>query len=99
MAEELKPSYSFNDDRLNELKSLFPEAFEDGVFSIDTLKESIGDYSTDSFVKEHFGLNWVGKMDARRIAAKSPTGTLRAQKGQGINEDSTNNIFIEGENL
>lgn len=99
MAEELKPSYSFSDDRLNELKQLFPEAFEDGVFNIDTLKELIGEFSTDDSVQEHFGLNWVGKRDARRIAAKAPTGTLKPCPGEGINEDSTENIFIEGDNL
>ncbi|WP_019669914.1 site-specific DNA-methyltransferase [Eudoraea adriatica] len=99
MAEEFTPQYSFTDDRLNELKQLFPEAFEDGVFNLNTLKELIGEYSTDSSVKEHFGLNWMGKQDARRIAAKAPTGTLKPCPGEGVNEDSTENIFIEGENL
>ena len=99
MAEELKPSYSFSDDRLNELKQLFPEAFEDGVFNIDTLKELIGEFSTDDSVQEHFGLNWVGKRDARRIAAQAPTGTLKPCPGEGVNEENTENIFIEGENL
>ncbi|QBA63661.1 site-specific DNA-methyltransferase [Muriicola soli] len=99
MAEEFTPQYTFTDDRLNELKQLFPEAFEDGVFNLNTLKELIGEYSTDSSVKEHFGLNWVGKQDARRIAAKAPTGTLKPCPGEGVNEDATENIFIEGENL
>ena len=27
MAEEFKPQYTFTDDRLNELKQLFPEAW------------------------------------------------------------------------
>ena len=99
MVEKFQPSYTFEDDRLNELKQLFPEAFEDGVFNVDTFKELIGDFSTDNSDKEHFGLNWVGKQDARRIAAKPPTGTLKPCKGEGINEDNTENIFIEGENL
>ena len=99
MAEEFKPQYSFTDDRLNELKQLFPEAWEDGVFNVDTLRSLIGDYSTDNSVKEHFGLNWVGKQDARKIASKPPTGTLKPAPGEGVNEDSTENLFIEGENL
>ena len=57
MAEEFKPQYTFTDDRLNELKQLFPEAWEDGVFNVDTLKTLIGEYSTDNNIKEHFGLN------------------------------------------
>lgn len=99
MAEEFKPQYTFTDDRLNELKQLFPEAWEDGVFNVDTLKTLIGEYSTDNNIKEHFGLNWVGKQDARKIAAKPPTGTLKPCPGEGVNEDNTENIFIEGENL
>ncbi len=99
MAEEFKPQYSFTDDRLNELKQLFPEAWEDGVFNVDTLRSLIGDYSTDNSVKEHFGLNWVGKQDARKIASKPPTGTLKPAPGEGVNEDNTENLFIEGENL
>tara|TARA_B110000967_G_C18894705_1_gene569749 strand:+ start:2635 stop:4470 length:1836 start_codon:yes stop_codon:yes gene_type:complete len=99
MPQEFKPQYNFTDDRLNELKQLFPEAWEDGVFNVDTLKTLIGDFSTDNTVKEHFGLNWVGKQDARKIAAKPPTGTLKPCLGEGVNEDSTENIFIEGENL
>lgn len=99
MAEEFIPQYNFTDNRLNELKQLFPEAYEDGVFNLDTLKELLGDYRTDNTVKEHFGLNWVGKQEARKIAAKAPTGTLQPCIGEGINEDTTENIFIEGENL
>tara|TARA_R110000868_G_scaffold409459_2_gene694976 strand:+ start:5759 stop:7756 length:1998 start_codon:yes stop_codon:yes gene_type:complete len=99
MPQEFKPQYSFTHDRLNELKQLFPEAWEDGVFNVDTLKTLIGDFSTDNTVKEHFGLNWVGKQDARKIAAKPPTGTLKPCLGEGVNENTTENIFIEGENL
>ena len=99
MAEELKPQYNFTDDRLNELKQLFPEAWEDGVFNVDTLRSLLGDYSTDNSVKEHFGLNWVGKQDARKIASKPPTGTLKPAPGEGVNEDNTENLFIEGDNL
>lgn len=99
MAQEFTPSYTFSEDRLNELKQLFPEAFEDGIFNVDTLKELIGDFTTDNSSNEHFGLNWVGKQDARRIASKPPTGTLKPCLGEGVNEDTTENIFIEGENL
>lgn len=99
MSQEFTPTYTFSEDRLNELKQLFPEAFEDGVFNVDTLKTLIGEFATDNTEKEHFGLNWVGKQDARKIATKPPTGTLKPCPGEGVNEDITENIFIEGENL
>lgn len=99
MAEEFKPGYNFSDDRLKELLQLFPEAFEDGKFNVDTLKELIGDYSTDNTIQEHFGLNWVGKKDARRMAAKPPTGTLKPCINESRTEIKSGNIFIEGDNL
>ena len=99
MAEKLNPSFTFTDDRLNELKSLFPEAFEDGQLNLDTLQNLIGDFSIDQKTKEHFGLNWVGKRNARIIAAKPPTGTLIPCINEGKNENSSDNIFIEGENF
>lgn len=99
MPQEFKPSYTFSEDRLNELKQLFPEAFEDGVFNVDTLKELIGEFATDNNTKEHFGLNWVGKLNSKKLAAKPPTGTLKSCIGEGENEEITGNIFIEGENL
>lgn len=99
MPQEFRPSYTFSEDRLNELKQLFPEAFEDGVFNVDTLKELIGEFATDNNAKEHFGLNWIGKQDAKRIAAKPPTGTLKPCFDEGVKENTSENIFIEGENL
>ena len=40
---------------------------EDGVFNVDTPKTLIGEYSTDNNIKEHFGLNWVGKQMQRKL--------------------------------
>ena len=99
MAQDFTASYTFTNDRLKEIKTIFPEAFEDGKFNVDTLKTLIGDFKTDNSAKEYYGLNWVGKQDARRIASKPPTGTLKPCPGEGVNEDNSKNIFIEGENL
>ena len=95
MPQDFKPSYTFTEDRLNDLKQLFPEAFEDGVFNVDTLKELIGEHSTSNKIKEHFGLNWMGKQDARKIASKPPTGTLKPCPGEGVNEDTTEQTNVE----
>jgi len=48
---------------------------------------------------ERFGLFWPGKREARRLASMPSKGTLVPAPGEGVNEDSTRNIFIEGENL
>ena len=99
MAEELKRKYDFKEEQLEQLKQLFPECVEDGVFNMESLKELLDDEATDNTQAEHFGLNWPGKKEARKMASIPPTGTLKPAPGEGVNEDDTENIFIEGENL
>jgi len=53
----------------------------------------------DDEAQEHFGLTWPGKREARSLAAMPSKGALIPQPGEGINEDNTHNIFIEGDNL
>ena len=99
MAEELIPSFSFTEDRLNELRELFPESFQDGKINLDVLKEIIGENKLEEPASEFFGLNWMGKKQARRLTATPPTGTLKPAPGEGENEDVAKHIFIEGDNL
>ncbi|MGD2158346.1 MAG: site-specific DNA-methyltransferase [Anaerolineales bacterium] len=96
--EKLRPSFTFTEDRLKELKTVVPEAFADGKINWDVLREALGEYLEEED-QEHFGLTWPGKRDSRRLAAMPSKGTLVPQPGEGINEGSTHNIFIEGENL
>jgi adenine-specific DNA-methyltransferase len=107
--ERLRPSFTFDEDRLNELKKIVPEAFADGKINWEALKDSLGDYVEDEeAAQEHFGLFWPGKRDARRIASFPSKGTLTPVYGEGLKRDGTpdsnghndsRNIFIEGENL
>jgi adenine-specific DNA-methyltransferase len=98
--ERLRPEYLFDQDRIDALRSIAPEVFADGKINWSTLKEALGtQIEDDEADAEHFGLFWPGKREARRFASLPSTGTLVPAKGEGINEDSTGNIFIEGENL
>lgn len=98
--QRLKPEHFFDQDRLAALKELAPEAFADGKINWATLKDALGgeleDQEEDA---EHFGLSWPGKREARRMAGKPSTGTLVPAWGEGVDEGSTRNIYIEGENL
>ena len=96
--EKLRPSFTLTEDRLRELAAVVPEAFADGRINWDTLREALGEQLEDE-TQEHFGLFWPGKREARRLAAMPSKGTLVPQPGQGVDEDSTHNIFIEGDNL
>lgn len=95
---KLRPSFTLTEDRLRELQAVIPEAFADGRINWDTLKEALGETLEDED-KEHFGLFWPGKREARRLAALPSKGTLIPQPGAGVDEDSTHNLFIEGDNL
>jgi adenine-specific DNA-methyltransferase len=96
----LRPSFTFDDDRLAALRALVPEAFADGRINWDTLHEALGDHLEDEAADaEHFGLFWPGKRQARRLAVRPPDGALVPCPGQGVDEAATRNLFIEGENL
>lgn len=94
-------------DNILKLKELFPEAFtEDGSadyadrrrrIDFEVLKELLGEYVSDK--DERYSFTWNGKSKARMIAQTPSTGTLRPCKEESVDWDSTQNIFIEGDNL
>lgn len=97
---KLRPDYMFDEDRLEELKTVVPEAFADGKLNWDILKEVLGPYlEAEVDETEYFGLFWPGKREARRLASLPSDGTLEPQPGLGVNEDGTHHVFVEGENL
>jgi adenine-specific DNA-methyltransferase len=96
--EKLRPSFTFTEDRLRELQQVVPEAFADGKINWDTLREALGEQLEEEG-EEHFGLFWPGKREARRLASMPSKGSLIPQPGEGVDEENTHNIFIEGENL
>lgn len=92
---------AFEEESRRELRSLFPEVFADGQVNLTRLRELLeeGEAGVVEAGNEHYGLNWPGKQAARRQAAKSPTGTLRAGSGEGFAEATTHNLLIVGDNL
>lgn len=92
-------SYPYLQDRLQQLEQAVPEAFTDGKINWDTLREILIADLEDEGRDEYFGLNWPGKREARKRAATPSHGTLVPAPGEGVNEDNTENLFIEGDNL
>lgn len=84
-------------DNVIKLKQLFPEAFTEGKVDFDALKEVLGEYIDGR--DERYSFTWNGKSKARKIAQTPSTGTLRPCKEESIDWDSTQNLFIEGDNL
>lgn len=90
------------DERLEALKQLYPEIFSDGKINLDAFK----DVTNTSDLPEgqdktpgYYGLYWPGKRAAKQLARKEPEGTLEPVPGDGVDEDTTHNIYIEGDNL
>ena len=108
--EKIRPEFYFDDEKINQLKQIVPECFEDGKINFETLRQNLGDWAQDEDDEnlEHFGLFWPGKSLARKLASIPSDGTLEPIYGQGLKPDGTpdndgendsKNIFIEGENL
>ena len=82
---------------VGKLKELFPEAFTEGKVDFEALKEVLGTFVDDR--DERYSFTWNGKSKARMIAQTPSTGTLRPCKEESVDWDTTQNIFIEGDNL
>lgn len=80
-----------------QLAELVPEAIADGKVDVEKLKELLGDDVGDD--RERFGLFWPGKKDALRAAQEPTTATLRPDRENFKDWDTTKNVFIEGDNL
>lgn len=85
---------SANKDKLH---AVFPECFTEGRLDIDKLLSLCGEYITDDFEKYEF--KWKGKSDCLRLAQKRSTATLRPVPGDSVKWDTTQNLYIEGDNL
>ena len=90
------------DERLEALKQLYPEIFSDGKINLDAFKDVTGTSDLpegQDRTPGYYGLYWPGKRAAKQLARKEAEGTLEPVPGDGINEDTTHNIYIEGDNL
>ncbi|MCK4620592.1 MAG: site-specific DNA-methyltransferase [Desulfuromonadales bacterium] len=79
------------------LREIFPEVFKEGGVDFEALRQLLGDAVDEG--EEKFGLNWHGKKKARQIALTPSSGTLRPCLEESVDWDTTQNLFIEGDNL
>lgn len=84
-------------DNIEQLKQLFPEVFTEDKLDFTALQAALGEYIETS--EERYNFTWHGKAQARRIAQTPSTGTLRPCKEESKDWDTTQNLFIEGDNL
>lgn len=84
-------------ENIGKLKKIFPEIVTEEKVDFRVLREILGDNIEDE--EEYYRFSWAGKSDARREAHKPSTGTLRPSKGESVNWESTQNLYLEGDNL
>lgn len=76
----------------------FPEAIKDGEVDFTALKEEMGEFHEVS--SEHYDFTWAGKQSAKKEAQSDIFGkTLKYKPQDSLNPDTTENIYIEGDNL
>lgn len=84
-------------EKINKIKEIFPEAICEGKIDFERLSEELGHFKEDK--EERYRFEWAGKSQAIKIAQTPSMGTLRPCKEESKNWDTTQNLYIEGDNL
>ena len=88
-------------DNISKLKEIFPEVVNgDNQIDFDNLRDILEkDIEVVDYTEEHYKFTWWGKKESKRKALESTTKTLRPSKKDSKNWNTTENIYIEGDNL
>lgn len=79
------------------LKQMFPEVVTEGKIDFEKLKLLLGEEI--EIRNEKYEFTWNGKADAIKLAQTPSMGTLIPDKESSKNWDTTENLYIEGDNL
>jgi len=86
------------EEKREQLKAFFPEVFTEGrKIDFERLKLTLGEMVDPG--KERYGMNWPGKADCFKIIQQPSIATLTPDRGESVAFDTTENLFIEGDNL
>lgn len=83
-------------ENVAKLAALFPSAVAEGKVNIDLLRAMLGE---DVFTDEAYEFTWVGKRAAIAEAGRPIRKTLRPAPSESKDWDTTENLYIEGDNL
>jgi len=86
------------EDNVKLLAQIFPSAVKDGQVDFEALKEELGQF--EEVDKEKYELTWAGKQDAKKKAQEDVYNrTLNYIESDSKNPETTENLYIEGDNL
>lgn len=100
-------SPNFVDQNIEKLASLFPNCVTEAknsqgeltkAIDFDLLKQELSTHIVEG-PQERYQLNWPGKREALLTANAPIAKTLRPCREESVNFDTTQNLFIEGDNL
>jgi len=99
MSNKLSPEiFNAIADNLTKLADLFPSAVKDGQLDIYALCEELGQF--EEVGVEKYELIWSGKQAAKKLSQTDVTGrTLKYIPEDSKDADTTQNLYIEGDNL
>ncbi|WP_186576907.1 site-specific DNA-methyltransferase [Aquibacillus kalidii] len=84
-------------ENIEKMKEIFPDIFTEGKIDMDKFMLTLGEHVEKD--KERYDFTWNGKTEAIQLAQKQTTGTLRPCKEESVDWDTTQNLYIEGDNL
>ena len=93
-------------ENINRIAEIFPQVLteverEDGVVEravdFDALRDLLGDVAEGN--RERYQFTWPGKTEAKAEARRSIGKTMRPVPEKSVDWDTTENLYIEGDNL
>ena len=85
-------------EQVRKLESIFPSVVKDGEVDFDALKEELGQFQ--KVENEKYEITWAGKKNAKKLAQENVVGrTLNFYAEESKNVETTENVYIEGDNL
>lgn len=85
------------EENIAKLKEIFPDVFCEGKIDFEKLQQVLGNYIEDE--DERYNFSWNGKGRSLRLAQSPSTGTLRPCKEESKDWNTTENLYVEGDNL
>lgn len=88
-------------ENVKRLAEVFPSVVKDGQVDFEALKAELGQFEdVNDTISEQYGLGWSGREEAKRISNTDIVGrTLKYIAEDSKNADTTENLYIEGDNL
>lgn len=105
--EKIKATTSdLTQENIKRLAELFPSVATEVVdadgnpqaaIDFDALRELLGDVAEGG--RERYQFTWPGKREAKVLARTPCDKTMRPERSKSVNWDTTENLYIEGDNL